>query len=242
MDQLKRSNDRKTTPMANTKGDTSKIKNTFGLPAGREFSCSGETTFCGARCYGKRIENYLPSVRALLTHNWNLVREASYGDLVIMLDSMINDFVKDCDKHSADKMFRIHWDGDFFSLEYTRAWAQVVRSYPDVQFWAYTRNPEAAAFLSESQLANLGLYFSADEDNDKIAKSLRDTFGIRIATLAETFDDAKLLHMEITGDRVGKCPEVAGKIPLITINGGACKSCALCPTAKTDITFSTSSK
>jgi hypothetical protein len=239
---LKRSNDRKTTPMANAMGDQSKIKNTFGLPAGKEFSCVGETPFCGAQCYGKRIENYLPSVRALLEHNWSLVKSADYDDLVFMLNDMIVDFVKDCDKHGAEKLFRIHWDGDFFSTQYTRAWRAVVTAHPDVQFWVYTRNKNAAAFLATNQPTNLALYFSADQDNQADAAFLRKNFGIKIATLATTFEEARVLHKDITGTRVGRCPEVAGRIPLITTEGGACKTCALCPTAKTDITFATSSK
>lgn len=239
---LKRSNDRKTTPLANAKGDQSKIKNTFGLPAGKDNSCPGETAFCGARCYGKRIENYLPSVRALLEHNWALVRNADSDSLVLMLDEMITEFVKECDKHGARKMFRIHWDGDFFSLEYTKAWRRVITAHIDVQFWAYTRNKDAAAFLATNQPSNLALYFSADEDNQDVAQLLRREHGIKVATLAETFDQAREIHMDITGSRVGRCPEVANKIPLITINGGACKSCGLCITGKTDITFSTSSK
>ena len=64
MNELKRSNDRKTANMSKQSGDKwqSKIKNAFGLPAGKEFSCVGETPFCGGICYGKRIEGYLPSV------------------------------------------------------------------------------------------------------------------------------------------------------------------------------------
>lgn len=239
---LKRSNDRKTANLANTQGDQSKIKNAFGLPAGKEFSCPGETSVCGKICYGKNIERYLPSVGRLLMHNWELVSTSRFDDLVIMLDDMITEFTKECDKHSAPKLFRIHWDGDFFSLTYTHAWASVIAAHPDVQFWAYTRNHLAASYLAGRNLSNLGLYFSADKDNHALAQSLRDEHGIRLATLADTFDEAKSLHMGMTGKPVGKCPEVAGRIPLITTNGGACMSCALCPTAKTDITFSVTGK
>jgi hypothetical protein len=242
MTALKRSNDRKTANLANAKGDGSKIKNAFGLPAGREYSCPGETNFCGSICYGKRAEGYLPSVRNLLMHNWDLLQGASVDDMTLLLTDMITDFVKDCDKHDASKMFRIHWDGDFFSLGYTMAWSRVISAFPDVQFWAYTRNHRAAAFLAARAHDNLGLYFSADPDNADLAESVRREHGVKIATLADTFDEARSLHREITGARVGKCPEVAGRIPLITTEGGACKSCALCPTAKTDITFSVSGR
>ena len=48
---------------------------------------------------------------------------------------MINDFKKDCDKREADKLFRIHWDGDFFSDLYAAAWKETILANPDVQFW-----------------------------------------------------------------------------------------------------------
>lgn len=239
---LKRSNDRKTANLANTRGDQSRIKNAFGLPAGKDFSCVGETAFCGSICYGKRIEGYLPSVGRLLMHNWDLLRTASQDEMFYMLRDMIADFVAECEKHGAPKMFRIHWDGDFFSPEYTKAWSAVIGTFTDVQFWAYTRNADAAVYLHKMGHSNLGLYFSTDIDNADTARSLRSEHGIRIATLADTFEEAKQIHMDTTGARVGKCPEVAGRIPLITTNGGACKSCALCPTAKTDISFSVTGK
>lgn len=245
MNELKRSNDRKTANMSKQSGDKwqSKIKNAFGLPAGKEFSCVGETPFCGGICYGKRIEGYLPSVSRLLMHNWELVRNKDTLSITDLLIPMMLEFVEDCDKHGAEKMFRIHWDGDFFSPEYTYAWSLTIRAFPEVQFWAYTRNAEAARFLHMKEHPNLGLYFSMDRDNSDLASELRTEFPtLKIATLHTTFDEAKQLHLEVTGSRVGKCPEVASKIPLISQDGGACKSCSLCPTAKVDITFATSGR
>ena len=239
---LKRSNDRKTTTMSNAKGDTSVLKNAFGLPAGREYSCPGETDFCGKICYGKRTEAYLPSVRGLLHHNWDLLTNADETDMTMYLSDMITDFVKDADRRGARKWFRIHWDGDFFSDSYTRAWLNVIRDFPDVQFWAYTRVLDAVQILAPRKFHNLGLYFSADRDNVDDAQSAR-ALGVKIASLAVTFDEARVVHEQVDpGSRVGRCPEVAGKIPLITTQGGACASCALCPTGKTDITFATSGK
>ena len=75
--------------LANGKGNVSMLKNAFGLPAGREYSCPGETEFCGSICYGKRTEGYLPSVRALLMHNWELLHTADDLEMVVLLDSMI---------------------------------------------------------------------------------------------------------------------------------------------------------
>ena len=43
---LKRSNDRKVTNLVSKNGKTSAIANTFGLPAGKAFSCPGATSIC----------------------------------------------------------------------------------------------------------------------------------------------------------------------------------------------------
>lgn len=45
------------------------------------------------------------------------------------------------------KAFRIHVAGDFFSPEYIAAWIMLVRSRPDVKFWAYTRSWRVAKLL-----------------------------------------------------------------------------------------------
>lgn len=243
MHTLKRSKDRKTANMSTRKGDQAAIANAFGLPAGKDFSCPGETKFCGSICYGKRIEGYLPSVSALLMHNWELVHTAKYETIVALLDDMITEFEKDCVRREAEPLFRIHWDGDFFSLAYAHAWGKVISLHPDTQFWGYTRNHLAAAYFAGRGLENFALYWSADVDNADLTSSLRRNFpNLKVATLANTFDEARSLHKDTTGNRVGMCPEVAGRIPLITTKGGACISCGLCPQGKTDITFAVSGR
>lgn len=242
MSSLKRSGDRKTTTLADRQGKRPLVKNAFGLPAGREYSCPGETDFCGRVCYGKKTERYLPAVSRLLHHNFDLLSGADSGAMTILLTEMITDFVKDSDRSGARKWFRIHWDGDFFNDSYTRAWSNVIRDFPDVQFWAYTRVLDAVRILATPKFDNLGLYFSADKDNFGDARAARE-LGVKIASLGVTFEEASLVHYYVDpSTRVGRCPEVAGKIPLITPRGGACASCALCPTAKVDITFATSGK
>lgn len=243
MTALKRSKDRKTANMSTRNGSQAAIANAFGLPAGSEYSCPGETEFCGGICYGKNIERYLPSVKALLLHNWQLLHRAKYTEMVDLLDGMVSSFVEDCQRRGAEPLFRIHWDGDFFSLTYAHAWARVISLHTSVTFWGYTRNHLAASYFAGRALDNFTLYWSADPDNVEHTVALRSQFPhLKVATLADTFDEARSLHRDTTGSRVGMCPEVAGRIPLITAEGGACISCGLCPRGKTDITFAVSGR
>lgn len=119
MSNLKRSFDRKVANSVSPNGKTANIANTFGLPAGKEYSCPGATSICESVCYAGRLEKVFPSVRANLLHNWNLLKDADHNTIEDLLTEMIDEFKKDCEKKKAPMLFRIHWDGDFFSDTYT---------------------------------------------------------------------------------------------------------------------------
>jgi hypothetical protein len=237
---LKRSKDRKVANLTTPNGKAVKIKNTFGLPAGKNYSCPGMTSVCEKICYAGKIEKMYTSVRNLLLHNWNLLQGKTAGQMYDLLNEMIKEFKNDCDKYGAEKYFRIHWDGDFFSTDYTLAWAATIRRHQDVQFWVYTRVAEAAELLRNNN--NLSLYFSADRDNSQEAKRMFNDFGIKLAWLDDSFEEGKRRLLDITGQAGAKCPEQTRQIPLISKQGGACYSCGLCTENKANIRFSISKK
>jgi hypothetical protein len=235
MQTLKRSKDRKVANSV-TKSGNPNIANSFGLPSGREYSCQDQTDFCEAICYAGKLEKIYKGVRTNLLHNWDLVKDADFDLLVDLLDDMIEKFVADCYKREADKIFRIHWDGDFFSNDYTRAWSKVIADNPSVQFWVYTRSLPSAMTLHYANHDNLALYFSADEDNLHFAK-IAESKGILIAFVGKTFADGKDIFPKAT-----KCPENNKSIPLISEKGSACKVCGLCVSGRKSVLFSTTKK
>ena len=239
LSKLKRSNDRKVANAVSPNGKTPTIANTFGLPAGKAFSCPGATSICESVCYAGKLEKVYKGVKNTLLHNWELLRNADRNEMVRLLSDMIAEFKADCDKRNAEKLFRIHWDGDFFSDEYAYAWKTVVNNNTDVQFWVYTRVPTAALILNG--IENLSLYFSTDDENVNHAKNMK-TVGIKLAYLGKTFAVTESVMKELTGKPGAKCPENAKKIPLISTNGSACVSCGLCVFNKADIRFSASKK
>lgn len=236
---LRRNNDRKTATLSTPDGKRPLIANTFGLPSGKSFSCPGATSVCEKICYAGKLEKIFKSTRELLQHNWNAVQNKNIQELTAMLQFMIDDFNWECNKYNADKYFRIHWDGDFFSYAYTIAWKNVILNNPEIQFWVYTRVKSAAETLKD--IPNLSLYFSADDDNIKIAKKLVSK-GVKIAYLSDTFDEAAKTMIEITGKPGAACPEQTRQIPLITKDGGACYTCGLCTHNKANIRFAISKK
>jgi hypothetical protein len=240
MTKLLRSRDRKVTNAVSPNGKTATIANTFGLPAGKNFSCPGATSICESVCYAGRLENLFPGVKKNLLHNWNLVKDADHDTIEAMLMEMIVDFKKDCDKRNAPKLFRIHWDGDFFNDTYTFAWKHVILNHPDIQFWVYTRVRSAALMLKD--IDNLSLYYSTDDENKEIGIELKNNEGIRLAYLAKNFAIGQEDMKALTGKPGAKCPENKKVIPLISASGSACVSCGLCVYSKADIVFSATKK
>lgn len=236
---LIRSKDRKVTNAVSPNGKTPTIANTFGLPAGKEFSCPSQTPTCAKVCYAGKLEKVYKGVRNVLMHNWDLLKDADRKTMVNLIADMIDEFRADCDKRNAEKLFRIHWDGDFFSDDYAYAWKAVILLNPDIKFWVYTRVPTAAIILKN--IPNLSLYFSTDNDNKDHAKNMA-VLGIKLAYLADNFAVGQTTMKELIGKVGAKCPENKKAIPLISTNGSACVSCGLCVYNKSDIVFSASKK
>jgi hypothetical protein len=240
MSKLLRSKDRKVANLVTPNGKQASIANTFGLPAGKAYSCPGATTVCESVCYAGKLEKVFPTVKKNLLHNWSLLKDADGETMVRLLNEMITEFKADCVKREAPMLFRIHWDGDFFNDTYAYAWKVVIDKHEDVQFWVYTRVKSAALILKD--IANLSLYFSADSENVKTAVDLKINNGVRMAYLAKNFAIGQADVKEMIGRPAAKCPENNKQIPLISSAGSACVSCSLCVYSKSDIIFSATKK
>ena len=224
------------------------VPNSFGLPAGA--SCPGRTTFCDA-CYAVRSEQS-QGVRAAMEHNLTLLSAArTVSGMAELLDEAITYFEQLATRRGLDRrdwVFRIHWDGDFFSLAYARAWAQVIAAHPRVQFWAYTRsfNDRVNVVPILVGLDNLALYLSVDQWNvDRARVQVAAHPQVRLAGSHEDFKGARILTVLARG-LDGKttssinCPENAGLIKLMNDGRGACTDCRVCITGSTDVAFATS--
>ena len=221
-------------------GKQASIANTFGLPAGKAYSCPGATTVCETVCYAGKLEKIFPGVKTNLLHNWSLLKDADGETMVRLLNEMISEFKTDCVKRNAPMLFRIHWDGDFFNDTYAYAWKVVIDKHPDIQFWVYTRVKSAALILKD--IPNLSLYYSTDSENKSIGIGLKTEHGIRLAYLAKNFAIGQAEMKELTNRPGAKCPENNKSIPLISQKGSACVSCSLCVYSKSDIVFSATKK
>lgn len=253
MTSLKRSADRKVTNgiaiAANSGNVRAVIANSFGLPSGKAFSCPGATSVCENVCYAGKLEKIYKGVANVLLHNWNALKDSTVDEMTILLQEMVDAFRVDCDKYdkknggNVERAFRIHWDGDFFSLDYAMAWANVISANADIAFWVYTRSFTNALnvlpiFDGMANRDNLSLYLSVDSANIADAKVARKAFPfVKWAWLAETFADGRAEMPESDSKRYN-CPENGGRIPLISAKGSACIACGICPDNRGDVVFS----
>lgn len=237
---LTRSKDRKVTNAVSPNGKTPTIANAFGLPAGKAYSCPGATSVCEKVCYAGKLEKVYKGVRNILVSNFEQLQATDLLGKIALLNEMIADFIKDCEKRNAEKLFRIHWDGDFYDEEYTRAWQFVIRLNPDVQFWAYTRSEFAVPILID--IENLALYFSTDSANRALGIKLKKQYGVKLAYLANTFAEGKADFAQLQDKSAIPCPENNKKLPLISQEGSACVRCSQCVFARNDILFSVTKK
>lgn len=237
---LKRSSDRKVTNSVTASGNV-RIRNTFGLPSGVQFSCPGATAACEPVCYAGKLELQYPNVRTSLMHNWDTLRSATYAEMVSMLSAMVSDFVAESTKWGAPMVFRIHYDGDLYSMAYAMAWGEVIEMYPSVQFWLYTRSFQYVHLFKD--IENLTVYLSVDNVNANDAlKCYRENPWVLLAALDDTFDKAKAILTDVFGVKSVRCPEVNGAIPLVSPEGSACVRCGLCIHGRNNVTFSSSKK
>ena len=237
---LIRSKDRKVANQVNKSGKQPTMANTFGLPSGKAYSCPGATSVCEKICYAGNLERIFKGVREVLTKNWEQVKDADYLTTYNLIDEMITEFVAECDKRNAEKLFRIHWDGDFFNETYTLAWKDVILKHGQVQFWAYTRSDFAIPMLTG--IANLSLYFSTDEANKDLGFELKKQYDVKLAYLAKDFATGKADFKTIQDKSAIPCPENNRKLQLISEKGSACVACSQCVFARNDILFSASKK
>jgi hypothetical protein len=240
MTKLLRSKDRKVANVVTPNGKQASMANTFGLPAGKAYSCPGATSVCESVCYAGKLEKVFPSVKKNLLHNWALLKDEDLQGMYTLLSEMVAEFKAECVKKDAPMLFRIHWDGDFFNDDYAQAWRLVIEEQPDIQFWVYTRVNSAALILKD--IANLSLYYSTDSENKTIGLTLKKDHGVKLAYLAKNFAIGQADMKEMIGRPGAKCPENKKAIPLISQQGSACVSCSLCVYSKSDIVFSATKK
>lgn len=216
-------------------------KNTFGLLPGLEGTCPGATTAPGGcwhikpgrklpECYVASVMNIYKGVYAVLEHNTKLLKLADLAGKVALLNAEFARFRKaELRRKEPRLVYRLHWAGDIFDMEYARALALAINQNPDIEFWNYTRSLFAVPELCN--IKNLKLYISTDPVNIQQAmmtfaeyKTNENTLQICYMSKENDFPE----HMERTSKLITAENELRTKLGYTPKNSNvplALKSC-----------------
>lgn len=133
----------------------------WSIPEGE--SCPGKTKLCAQHCYVGHGRMAWAPAKSGRSRNFHAALELlKHGSDT--LASALNAAIK----KSKAATIRIHDSGDFFNIEYIKAWHTVVRENRHIQFWAYTRSWRVPRLSAALQLLatepNIALWVSADQD------------------------------------------------------------------------------
>lgn len=84
-----------------------------------------------SKCYGKTGFYSFGNGLKMLNRNAELA--------MVHLDFFKRAITAQCETFKDGTEVRIHVVGDFFSIEYVRVWQDVIRSFPALIFWTYTK-------------------------------------------------------------------------------------------------------
>lgn len=102
------------------------------LPDGRTYNTCPSAGVCAKACYALNGTYRFPVVKARHQANLAYVLDDPDGWESQMFGELLH-------KRHSGGWVRIHDAGDFFTDDYLAAWLRIIRSVPDVQFYAYTK-------------------------------------------------------------------------------------------------------
>lgn len=169
------------------------ICKSFASKTGDKFASSGKNIkdHGDIRCYAASAEVAYPNVRKSRWRNFDLLKEFK-GDVAGMTD-LID---RSLQNFGSMKLFRIHESGDFYSQEYFDAWLGVIRKYPNVKFYAYTK----AIPYWISRLNEIPENFKLTASRGGKYDNLIDEYGLKQAVIVNTPEEAKKMGLPIDVD------------------------------------------
>lgn len=235
----------------------------------RADSCVQKTDVCSRYCYGNGIRYQTSASKEKRQRNF---RTCQYlldaggpallaENLVLLIDqARPSDWIVariNRTKTSVPWTLRIHDVGDFYSVDYVKAWTIAVRQRPECRFWFYTRSFERSElFDALTALAlepNCRGWLSLDTENYErgiVAYCQRpDAWGISllqehpsvlppnmVPDVLDIVNEGRLInfpkhhagrHVPLASTMLPSCPQVLGAYPLQT-NPSHARPCQTC--------------
>ena len=136
----------------------------FTLPACA--TCCPNAGKCKFNCYAKKGRMACATQSNAYLENFAMVKD---GTLWKQLDAEITILECRAKREGKQLRIRVHDAGDFFSVEYTNRWMDVMRNHPDVVFYAYTKMVKMFKYGNRINMADNFRYvlsYGGTEDED----------------------------------------------------------------------------
>lgn len=130
----------------------------FNLPAGPEYTCPGATPLCAKVCYAKKAYVTTGKTYKGRLYRFEVAKSKDFLKKIIAELSVL--------KAWGIKKVRIHESGDFFSQKYLNDWVKVMKTFPEINFLAYTKSFDLD-FKEAAKLPNFNLIWSIDKTTTK---------------------------------------------------------------------------
>lgn len=130
---------------------------TFNLPP--EHTCPGRSSWCRKYCYGRRGNHLYQNVRKGQDARWSLTMD---------LDRFISEMLQEASQlpQKGHQSIRVHSCGDFYSIDYFRAWLEIAKNCPEVFFFTFTRTWRVSGWeellLEAEEIRNFNVWWSTD--------------------------------------------------------------------------------
>jgi len=127
----------------------------FDLTAGKLGSCDRNCP----KCYAIKAQVQYSYTKLYRAINFELAK--NYSDYLERLITIQINKTKSC------KTVRIHSSGDFFSQEYIDMWNRIIKDFPTIKFYAYTKRIEQFDFTEICENSNFNMIDSFIEIDGK---------------------------------------------------------------------------
>ena len=134
---------------------------TFGIQA-CAWSCPNAGK-CREFCYARKARFNCRTVKTKRTDALRLTQNLPLFETIMVGE--ISSYLFEDDRQL---WYRIHDSGDFYDLPYARAWFAIIRQFPQVRFYAYTKMVSMFESVKEEIPENLYIVYSLDGREDHL--------------------------------------------------------------------------
>ena len=171
----------------------------FPAKAGTKFKDGGSLKAASEKtqhmCYAARDQAQYPGANKKAFNNLSLIVNAGKDGGVDGMAKLIIDSIKYAGFQNS-KIFRIHEAGDFFSNNYMKAWIEVAKTFPNINFYTHTTSLEYWLANKGSMPKNFRLIASMNDDNKDVIEANK----LRYSKVVYSVEEAKNLRLPIDYD------------------------------------------